>query len=889
MTGMGNRGSRNNRNQGKANGTQRNSHRNPGLKAVRIDWENVTFDQETELEDEAEENLTALTRSKGLKLITSGETGSVPPKGRRKSARPPHLSNRAEVDFIENELEGSSGFELGEVWADRYSSLGGRLTAMELERQRLARLEEQEIKAVPDEAVPVLSEEEPEKTPEAEEDSASGSLAAEEKSTEAAPEAVEDSTTEVLAAEGESTEKAPEAEEDSTTEVPAAEKESTEKAPAAEEESTAEDTSAEEAVPAAESTAEADSQEENLSDSEEPEEKIQPAREETVSTEAPLKEEAMEEEAAGKPEEAAEVGEKNIILTEENGEEPRQTRTGEDTEPESGLSEVQEAEDQAHEPEEANASLKEEYEADASKDEQKDGSLEEEAGRASVSTDRRRKSARPQQYSYVQIPEEDYLLPDETGEPKKARKNLAAMLAAVAATLFIAFYGGMSYYYSSHFFHGTTINGLDCSEKTAYEAEQMLADSLKDYAIEVSSRDNSAQRIYGSDIGYRYLSDGEVLDLVKKQKPYAWISGFVTKRSYTAAKNVTFDKTLLQTQLKALDCAQDENQVEPQNAFVTMKGNEFEIVPETQGSELKVKEAYRVLDEAVSSGRETVDFTSEPEVYVEAELTHDSPAILSMLDAYNNYARASITYTFGNERETLNGDILKTWLEFDDNGKLLTDSSLFMAHIQDYVADLAARHDTVGTSRPFTTYDGRTVYVYSYAYGWMIDQEAECAQLQQDITNGAAVSREPVYAMTAASYGENDLGDTYIEVDLSDQHMYYYRGGYIIFDSDIVSGDITVPGRATPEGIYTLYFKQSPAVLKGNIVESTGLPEYETQVTYWMPFNGGIGFHDAEWQPYFGGDRYVGGGSHGCINLPYYAAAELYNIIEYDVPIVCFY
>lgn len=56
-----------------------------------------------------------------------------------------------------------------------------------------------------------------------------------------------------------------------------------------------------------------------------------------------------------------------------------------------------------------------------------------------------------------------------------------------------------------------------------------------------------------------------------------------------------------------------------------------------------------------------------------------------------------------------------------------------------------------------------------------------------------------------------------------------------------------------------------------------------------MPFNGGIGFHDASWQPYFGGDRYLEGGSHGCINMPPDSAAELYNIIQYNVPIVCFY
>ena len=45
--------------------------------------------------------------------------------------------------------------------------------------------------------------------------------------------------------------------------------------------------------------------------------------------------------------------------------------------------------------------------------------------------------------------------------------------------------------------------------------------------------------------------------------------------------------------------------------------------------------------------------------------------------------------------------------------------------------------------------------------------------------------------------------------------MYYYQNGSIIFDSDIVSGDIRYDDRATPPGIFTLYYKKSPDVLRG--------------------------------------------------------------------------
>ena len=499
------------------------------------------------------------------------------------------------------------------------------------------------------------------------------------------------------------------------------------------------------------------------------------------------------------------------------------------------------------------------------------------------------RSARPTKIAYVPISEEEL---DEQIVPiqKKKHKGLkvtgivAAMLAVTAACA----YGAVSYYYSDRFFEGTYINGIDCSNKTAYEVEQLIADSVEDYSIQVASRNQEAQTITGSQINYHYMSDGEVLDLLKEQKPYEWVRGFFETKSYTTQENATFDKNLLQAEVKSLSCAQPENQVDPENAYVALDGDSFTIVPETEGSKLKVKEAYKALDTAISTGQTTIDLNSTPDVYAAAAVTSDDPTLLATKDAYNNYTKASITYTFGDQTVTLDGNTLKDWLQFDEKGQLVQDDSSFTQHVKDFVAQLASEHDTVGTTRSFNTTSGRTVGVYGSAYGWKINQDAEVQQLTEEIRTGTQTTREPVYSMRANAYGYNDIGSTYIEVDLTDQHMYYYQNGSIIFDSDIVSGDIRYEDRKTPPGIFTLYWKKSPDVLRGE-KKPDGTYEYETEVTYWMPFNGGIGFHDAVWQDYFGGDRYTYAGSHGCINMPLDAAATLYNIIDTNVPIVCFY
>lgn len=499
------------------------------------------------------------------------------------------------------------------------------------------------------------------------------------------------------------------------------------------------------------------------------------------------------------------------------------------------------------------------------------------------------RSARPTKIAYVPISEEEL---DEKIVPiqKKKHKGLkvTGIIAAILAVTAGCAYGAVTYYYADRFFEGTYINGIDCSNKTAYEVEQAIASTVEAYSIEVTSRNQDPQTISGSQIGYQYMSDGEVLNLLKQQKPYEWVRGFMETRSYNTQENVTFDKTLLQNEVKALNCAQPENQVEPENAYVAMNGDEFTIVPETEGSKLKVKEAYKALDAAISGSQTSIDLGSTPDVYAVAAVTSEDSTLQATRDAYNNYTKASITYTFGDQTVTLDGSTLKNWLQFDEKGQLVQDDASFTQHVKNFVAQLASEHNTVGTTRSFNTTSGRTVSVYGSAYGWKIDQDAEAAQLTEEIRTGTQTTREPVYSMRANAYGYNDIGSTYIEVDLSSQHMYYYQGGSIIFDSDIVSGDIRYDDRATPPGIFTLYYKKSPDVLRG-AKKPDGTYEYETSVTYWMPFNGGIGFHDATWQAYFGGDRYTYAGSHGCINMPLDAAATLYSIIDTNVPIVCFY
>ena len=160
-----------------------------------------------------------------------------------------------------------------------------------------------------------------------------------------------------------------------------------------------------------------------------------------------------------------------------------------------------------------------------------------------------------------------------------------------------------------------------------------------------------------------------------------------------------------------------------------------------------------MISRAIDNEAADVDLGSNPKAYKEADVTRDSSELQNMVNMYNSLAKANITYTFGDETVTLDGNTIKNWLQFDEKGQLLPDDGAFRQHVVDYVAQLAADHDTVGTERQFETTSGRIVYVYGSAYGWKIDQDKEAAQLMQEIQSGTQTTREPVYSMRANAHG----------------------------------------------------------------------------------------------------------------------------------------
>lgn len=458
----------------------------------------------------------------------------------------------------------------------------------------------------------------------------------------------------------------------------------------------------------------------------------------------------------------------------------------------------------------------------------------------------------------------------------------------VIACIFGLVYAGGAFYYKDKFFKGTKINGVSCDNLTAKEAEKKIKDKIQDYSLEITFKNGEKEVIDGKEIDYEYLSDGKIQEHLEKQNPFLWTSGFFKERNYEVGKAITFDETKLQEKLNTFACMQEENMIPPKDAYIAFENNSFVIKPEEAGTTLDKALLTEKLLAFVKESKNTFS-VEEAGVYMLPTVTDEDEMLKYQQEVWNGCAAVTVTYTFGEKKEVLDGMTVKDWMTYDENGNYVENLGVLQQHIRDYVQMLGEKYNTIGTKRTLTsTYTGEPVAVSGGSYGYLIDIRGERAQLLKDIQSHGNIEREPIYAKRGKAYGENDMGNTYVELDLSAQHLWYYKDGALLMESDFVSGTYNDKSRRTPSGIYSLAYKQRNQVLRP-APNPDGTYDYESPVSYWMPFNGGIGLHDANWRGRFGGNIYRNRGSHGCINLPVSFAGKFYESIEAGCPIVCFY
>ena len=458
----------------------------------------------------------------------------------------------------------------------------------------------------------------------------------------------------------------------------------------------------------------------------------------------------------------------------------------------------------------------------------------------------------------------------------KARKKIIGIVLLILLLLLAAGYIAVSVYYRSHFYNGTTINDIDVSNYSIEDVKNVITSGTDTYALTLEGRNGVSEVIEGSAIDLKPVWNGEVESLLEQQSGFAWLVKEFQPDAYKLETMIGFDSEKLKSVLESLPFMKPENQVAPQDAaiseYIPQKG--YELIPSQEGTTLKEEVLLAAMDEAIDSLAATLNI-EETGCYDEPTIMDDDAALNSRLETLNEYCQAKITYTVGDDVFDLDADTYHEWFIIGDDGSITIDGGL----ARDYVKSLGHKYNTCYSTRSFETSYGQTVKIDNSDYGWKVDYDTETAQVIEEINSHTVTTRDLNYLMVANSHNSPDYGDSYVEINLTSQHLFLYKDGELVIDTDFVSGRV-IRGNATPCGIFGLTYKTKDATLRGST--------YESHVDYWMPFNGNIGMHDATWRSTFGAAIYIRNGSHGCINLPHSAAETIYDAIEKDYPVIVY-
>jgi len=473
---------------------------------------------------------------------------------------------------------------------------------------------------------------------------------------------------------------------------------------------------------------------------------------------------------------------------------------------------------------------------------------------------------------------EEMAKPEKKELRKKRGKKILFIGIIIFLFILLAAYLGVAYYYSDRYFYGSAIHcfdvSIDVSGKTVDEVKAIMASEINQYTLRLKERDGGVMEIKAAEVGLTYHSEDAFHQFKNEQDPLKWILTHLDENKPQMTVSHKYDEQMLKERIDNLPCFDSRNIIEPKNPIIEWDGNRYVIIPEDRGKKVNKDILYPLVVEAILKAETELDLEAAG-CYVEPQYTSESPKVVEAVNLLNRYAGASITYVFGNQKKTLDGSTIHKWLTVDEAYTVTFDET----KAKEYIDELLKNYNTVGKTRTFCTSSGKTIQVKGGNYGWAVDIAKEAERLIAAIKEGKTVTQEPEYIQRAMAHGEDDIGNTYVEISLQGQHIWFYKNGKLITHGDIVSGDVR-KGYATPRGVYRLKYKAKDVVLRG--------PDYEAPVTYWMPFNGGIGIHDANWRSSFGGEIYKTNGSHGCINTPFPVAKAIFNNIKANTPVICY-
>jgi hypothetical protein len=462
--------------------------------------------------------------------------------------------------------------------------------------------------------------------------------------------------------------------------------------------------------------------------------------------------------------------------------------------------------------------------------------------------------------------------------------SLRKVLVASGVGLLTAGYIAAGVHFSDHFYPSTEFFGIKASGLTVEEVKQQVEKKVEGYQLQIKGRSSggsnsgAGDRITADEVGMKYRDNGMIDRAMKQQYPAVWPAALL--KTILAPNEETlgteYDSSLADSVIRNLTVFDSSRVIEPRNAELKYTADGAVITKEVMGTRLDYDKTKTAIIHALNDGSTSIDLEKEG-LYQNPEVYADDDALNEKADALNRVLGANVTLEMGDQSVQINPEMTaETFLSLDMDGNYYVDDS----KVSSYIVKLADKTDTVGRKRAFHTSLGTTVELEGGDYGWTLDADSTAQELEEALKEKKKGTLEPVYFTTGLCRDKNDIGNTYVEIDLTNQHMWFYKNGSLIVDTPVVTGNPQKNNETPSGGVWSLKGKYRNATLKGE--------GYATPVDYWLPFNGGVGIHDLQKRYYFGGSVYNGAGSHGCINTPLAAVKLIYNGIGDGTPVVVY-
>lgn len=399
-------------------------------------------------------------------------------------------------------------------------------------------------------------------------------------------------------------------------------------------------------------------------------------------------------------------------------------------------------------------------------------------------------------------------------------------------------------------------------------------EKAKEYKLTITSKDLDESVLSADDLGVgidEKVLYSDLQTIMNDKSNIAWMLDKLKSKEYKVNADYTYNGDLVEK--KVTEICKSKTLKKATNAKVKYDEAKkcYVIQEEDNGSKLEFDRVYEEITNAIVNEETSIDLSG---CIKGAKITTESAKLKRTVDKLNKYL-VNIKVDFGDREENIDADLIHTWIKVNKNCSVSFDKD----KIKEEVIRWSEKYDTFGTTRKFKTHSGKVINISGGSYGWMIRRDYTVDRIVETIIEGKDAEMEPVYSYEGFRREKDEIGDTYIEVGLSEQHVWVYDKGKLVLDTPCVTGNVSL-GHGTPSGVYPLNYKTRNATLSGQ--------GYSTPVSYWMPFNNNIGLHDASWRSSFGGSIYRTGGSHGCVNLPVDKARQMYNLVIEKEPVIVY-